>query len=143
MKHGIYPQPIGSQGMSRVDVRDIADAAVNALRNPGHAGQTYTLHGPDAVTGESTAETWSRHTGRPVRYAGDDLDAWERQQLGLLPPRLVHDFKIMYEYFQKNGFQPAAEDMEHQAEAVGHPPRSFDDFAKETAASWKRTEAGR
>lgn len=138
-KHGIYPQPIGSKGMNRVDVRDIADAAVNSLLNPGHAGQTYSLHGPDAVTGESTAQIWSRHMGREIRYAGDDLDAWEKQQLQYLPAWLVHDFKIMYEYFQKNGFQPTAGEVEHQAKGVGHPPRRYEDFVKETAASWKRT----
>lgn len=137
-KHGIYPQPIGSAGMNRVDVRDIADAAVNSLLNPGHAGQTYLLHGPDAVTGESTAQTWSRHLGRDVRYAGDDLDAWEKQHLQFLPAWLVPDLRIMYDYFQKNGFRPTAGDLEHEAKAVGHPPRRFDDFARETAASWKK-----
>lgn len=137
-KHGIYPQPIGSAGMNRVDVRDIADAAVNCLLNPGHAGQTYSLNGPDAMTGESTAQAWSRHLGREVRYAGDDLDGWEKQQLQFLPAGLVHDLRIMYDYFQKNGFRPTAEELEHQAKAVGHPPRRFDDFARETAATWNK-----
>ncbi len=31
LKHGVYPQPIGNQGASRVDVRDIADVAVALL----------------------------------------------------------------------------------------------------------------
>ena len=137
-KYSIYPQPIGSAGMNRVDVRDIADAAVNALLNPGHAGQTYSVHGPDALTGESTAQTWSRHLGREVRYAGDDLDAWEKQQLEFLPAWMVRDFRIMYAYFQKNGFAPTAAELEQQAKAVGHPPRRFDEFARETAAIWKK-----
>jgi uncharacterized protein YbjT (DUF2867 family) len=139
MKLGVYPQPIGSQGMNRVDVRDIADAAVNVLLNPGHAGQTYSLHGPDALTGDGTAETWSRHVGRDVRYAGDDLDPWEQQQLQFLPAWLVHDFRIMYEYFLENGFQPTAAEMDQQAKAVGHSPRRFEDFARETAAGWKKS----
>lgn len=31
LEHGVYPQPIGNQGASRVDVRDIADVAVALL----------------------------------------------------------------------------------------------------------------
>jgi uncharacterized protein YbjT (DUF2867 family) len=136
--HGIYPQPLGSAGINRVDVRDIADAAVNALRNPGHAGQIYPLHGPDSLTGEGVAEIWARHLGREVRYAGDDLDAWEKGALQMLPPWMVQDFKIMYAYFQQHGFRPGPEDLAHQAKGVGHAPRSFDDYARETAAGWKK-----
>ena len=78
-RYGVYPQPVGSRGMSRVDVRDIAEVAVAALTLEGHAGREYGIHGPDALTGEGTAEAWGRHLGREVRYGGDDLDAWEAQ----------------------------------------------------------------
>jgi len=135
--YGVYPQPIGSAGMNRVDVRDIADAAVNALTQPGHAGLEYPVHGPDALTGEDTARTWGRHLGREVRYGGDDLEAWSKQALQMLPDWMVHDFRIMYEYFQKKGFRVSPEDLTRQAKAVGHPPRSFDSFVSETAPGWK------
>lgn len=138
VNHGIYPQPIGSAGMDRVDVRDIADAAVNTLLNPGHAGQIYALAGPDRLTGESVAQTWSLHLGRDVRYGGDDLEAWQEQALQMLPEFLVHDFRIMYEFFQKHGFRATPEEMAHAPKGVGHALRRFDDFVAETAREWKR-----
>ena len=102
LQYGVYPQPIGGVGVSRVDVRDIAEAAAIALTSSGHEGQTYDLVGPDAVTGESTAKSWSAALGKPITYGGDDLDAWEKQQLQYLPDWMVFDFRHMYEHFQKS-----------------------------------------
>ncbi len=62
-------------GLSRVDVRDSADAVAIALEEEGHEGKSYALAGPDILTGEDCAEIWSRHMGREIRYGGDDLDA--------------------------------------------------------------------
>jgi uncharacterized protein YbjT (DUF2867 family) len=42
--------------LSRVDVRDIADAAVTALREQEHEG-AYPLVGSDTLTGKQTAAT--------------------------------------------------------------------------------------
>lgn len=60
----------------------------------GHSGETYDLVGPDVVTGPSTAATWSEVLGREVRYGGDDLDAWEEQNLRYPPPALAYDFRM-------------------------------------------------
>jgi len=137
LQHNVYPQPLGSAGLTRVDVRDIAEAAAIALTAKGHEGQTYNLVGPDAHTGESTAEVWSRVLGKKVAYAGDDLDAWEQQFLQYLPAWMVFDFKLMYEFFQKHGLKASKSDLERQTKLLGHPPRNFDDFARETAKMWQ------
>ena len=137
LQYGVYPQPLGSLGLSRVDVRDIAEAAAIALTTGGHEGQSYDLVGPEAVTGESTAKSWSAALGKPIAYAGDDLDAWEKQSLQYLPDWMVFDFRCMYEYFQTNGLLASAEAIARQTTLLGHAPRGFDAFAKETAAAWK------
>ena len=85
LQHGVYPQPIGDVGLHRVDVRDIAEAAAVALTTSGHEGQTYDLVGPEAHTGESTAQAWARALGRPIVYGGNDLEAWEKQSLQYMP----------------------------------------------------------
>ena len=56
LQHNVYPQPLGSKGLHRVDVRDIAEASVIALTQSGHAGQVYDLVGPDRITGPRCAE---------------------------------------------------------------------------------------
>jgi uncharacterized protein YbjT (DUF2867 family) len=41
LEEGIYPLPIGDIGLNRVDVRDVADAAVRALTQTGHEFHCY------------------------------------------------------------------------------------------------------
>jgi uncharacterized protein YbjT (DUF2867 family) len=137
LQYGVYPQPLGNAGISRVDVRDIAEAAAATLLDDGHEGETYDLVGPDVLTGEGTARTWGRVLGRDVKYGGDDLDAWEQQQLQYLPDWMVFDFREMYQVFQKQGLKGSPEIIARQTALIGHAPRAFDAFAEETAASWK------
>jgi len=139
LQHGVYPQPIGSTGLNRVDVRDIAEAAAVALTTSAHAGESYDLVGPEAHTGESTAQVWSRALGKPVVYGGDDLEAWEKQSLQYMPDWIVFDFKNMYKFFQEKGLKATAEAIERQTRLLGHAPRSFGAFAEETASAWRKT----
>ncbi len=133
---GVYPQPIGSAGLSRVDVRDIAEAAAIALTSDGNDGRTVNLVGPDVHTGASTAEVWGNVLGRRITYAGDDLDAWEKQSLAFLPAFLAFDLRLMYAFFQERGLKATAEDLERQTALLGHPARRFEEFAAETARAW-------
>lgn len=137
LQYGVYPQPIGSVGLSRVDVRDIAEGAAIALTTDGHEGETYNLIGPDIHTGQTTADVWSQELGRPIAYGGDDLDVWEQQSLQYMPGWMAFDLKLMYEFFQKEGLKATTEDIERQTKLLGHAPRGFEAFARETAAMWK------
>jgi len=137
LNYGIYPQPIGDVGTSRVDVRDIAEAAAIALTSTGHEGQTYDIVGPDVLTGDAIARTWSRVLGKPIAYGGNDLDAWEAQSLQYLPAWMVFDFRMMYEHFQKNGLKASPAAVARLTTLLGHAPRSFEAFVTETATAWK------
>lgn len=141
-RYGVYPQPIGGVGSSRVDVRDIADAALNALTTPGFRGQAWPLVGPDVLTGEQVAAIYAKHLGREVRYAGDDLEAFAAQAGRMLPEWLVHDLCLMYGHFQKHGLKATPEELELCARIVGHKPRSFDSWVAEVVPSWKAAAAG-
>ena len=136
LKHGVYPQPIGHIGLSRVDVRDIAEAAAIALTTSGHAGLTYNLVGPQAHTGKSTAAVWDRVLLRNITYGGNDLDAWEEQALQFMPAWAVFDFRLMYAFFQVEGLRATPADIERQTKLLGLAPRRFEDFAADTARMW-------
>jgi len=138
LQYAVYPQPLGSTGLHRVDVRDIAEAAAVALTTSGHAGESYDVVGPEAHTGESTAQVWSRALDKPVVYAGDDLDAWEKQSLQYMPDWIVFDFKNMYKFFQEKGLRATPQTIERQTRLLGHAPRSFGAFAEETASAWRK-----
>ncbi len=139
---GVYPQPIGAAGLARVDVRDIADAAAVTLTEPGHDGRTYALNGPDVLTGDAVAATYSRHLGRPVRYAGDSLESWAAAASGTLPPWLVADLRVMYDRFQRYGMVGSAADHERQRRLLGRPARPFDTYAAELVRSWRGRPVG-
>ena len=137
LQYGVYPQPLGSAGLNRVDVRDIAEAAAVALTAGGHEGESYDLVGPEVHTGESTAAVWARALGKPIAYGGDDLEAWEKQSLQYMPDWAVFDFKNMYAFFQEHGLKATPEAIERQTRLLGHAPRSFGAFVGETASAWR------
>lgn len=136
LQHGVYAQPYGDAGLSRVDVRDIAEAAAIALTEPGHEGETYDLVGPEILTATKTAEIWSRVLGRPIAYAGNDLDGWEKQAVQYMPAVVAFDFREMFQYFQDHGLKASPEAIARQTKLLGHAPRAYEPFVRETAAAW-------
>ncbi|MFN6964535.1 MAG: SDR family oxidoreductase [Pyrinomonadaceae bacterium] len=136
VEHGVYPQPFGNIGMSRVDVGDIAHAAALALTSTRGEGETFNLVGPEVLTGESSAAAWSEALGREIVYGGDDLDAFEAATLEWLPAVLVFDYRLMFAHFQAHGVRASDRDLERQYELIGREPRRFADFARETASVW-------
>jgi uncharacterized protein YbjT (DUF2867 family) len=138
LEEGLYPQPIGDIGLNRVDVRDIADAVVNTLTQSGHEFQCYPVIGMEVLTGQEVADIYSRSLGRVVRYGGNDLEDWEKKVMGTLPDWLVSDLKPMYEFFQKHGLRANEEDFAMQKKVLGHFPRCFHMFVRETVMAWER-----
>jgi uncharacterized protein YbjT (DUF2867 family) len=138
LEEGIYPQPIGDIGMNRVDVRDIADAAVTSLTQAGHEFHCYPLIGVDVLTGQDVADIYSRSLGREIRYGGNDLEVWGHTAARALPGRLVPDLKLMYEFFQCHGLRASKDEFDLQAKVLGHLPRCFRAFVNETVAAWER-----
>jgi len=140
--HGVYPQPIGDAGISRVDVRDIAEAGANALTRSGFENRSFALVGPEPLTGVECARAYSEVFGREVRYAGNDLQAWAREAGKTLPAWMVYDFALMYALFQDRGLHATAEQIAETERIVGHLPRAFGDFVQETANVWARVAVG-
>jgi uncharacterized protein YbjT (DUF2867 family) len=140
LKFGVYGMPIGSKGISMVDIRDIGEAAaIELLRRERSAEQlareTYTLAGPDALTGEGIAAIWSETLGRAIRYGGDDLTAMEQR---LTPAWHALDLRLMMGRYQSDGAVATADDIARLTALLGHAPRSYRDFAKEAATQWAK-----
>jgi uncharacterized protein YbjT (DUF2867 family) len=132
--YGVYPQPLGPRGLNRVDVRDIAEAAANAFTRG--VGGIVPLNGPRGLTGDDTARVYSEILKRPVRYGGDDLDLWARQASAMMPPWMVQDMRIMYDYFIRKGAHASGTDFAAQQNLLGHAPRPFEAFVQELAKEW-------
>ena len=131
---GIYPNPIGSGGINRVDVRDIAAVAAAALLDPGFESREVPAVGPETWTGDSIAAVYSDLLGREIRYPGDDLEAWAAGARNFLPEWLVHDLALMFEQFQSEGLSASPVELAETRELLGREPRAFEDFARELVA---------
>ncbi len=135
---GLYPMPLGTPGISAVDVRDIAEAAAIALTTEGHRGKTYNVVGPEPLSGLKAASVWSGLLGKEVRYGGEALDAWEETMRKDAPAWMAFDMRMMFQGYLERGFAAGEGDVEALTALLGHPPRRYEDFARETASGWQK-----
>jgi uncharacterized protein YbjT (DUF2867 family) len=137
-KAGIYPMPLGPVGISAVDIRDIAEVAAIALTSERHYGKTYNLNGPEVLSGSKLASVWSGLLGKEVSYSGDDMDTFEQQMRKGAPSWSAFDIRMMFQGYLERGFIADAGDIETLTELLGHTPRRYQDFARETVLNWQK-----
>ncbi|MCQ4213359.1 NAD(P)H-binding protein [Streptomyces longispororuber] len=65
---GVVRALYGTSASACVDPRDIAEVAVRALTEDGHAGQAYTVTGPEPVTPAEQTEQLAQVLGLPLRF---------------------------------------------------------------------------
>jgi uncharacterized protein YbjT (DUF2867 family) len=135
---GLYTNPIGKAGIAAIDVRDIADATVVSLTTDGHNGRTYNLVAADPVNGPSAAAIWSEALNKEVRYADLPMEAFEEQIRQMYPAWLAMDVRLMFQGYQDRGFVPSEADVATLTSVIGHAPRRYEDFVRETAAEWRK-----
>ena len=141
LKAGIYGMPIGSKGVSMVDIRDIGEAAALELLRREKAPlplprETYDLVGPDALTGDDLAALWSDALDRTVRYGGNDLATMEQRLKTMLPSWHALDLRLMVGRYQSDGAAATADEIARLTALLGRAPRSYRAFAQDAGAQW-------
>jgi uncharacterized protein YbjT (DUF2867 family) len=139
-KAGVYPMPLGPHGISAVDVRDIAEATAIALTSDGHYGATYNLNGPDLLSGPMMASIWSKVLGKEIRYAGHEMDEFEQQMRQMAPSWSAFDIRMMFQGYLERGFVADEGDVDALTKMLGHAPRRYDAFARETVQDWQKQQ---
>jgi len=139
--HGIFPFPIGKKGVSFTDVRDIAEVAVLEIQRRLAAKEAlgpeiYEVVAEDVLTGEAATQLWSEALGRPIKYVGDDIDQWIQSLRAFAPNWMAYDFKYMMKHFQEDGPVSTAAGLERLRQRLGRSPRSYHDYAMESAKLW-------
>jgi uncharacterized protein YbjT (DUF2867 family) len=129
---GRYPNPMGDKPVSRVDTRDIGDAAARALLDDDVAPGAYPLVGPDVWTGAQVAAVWSEALGQPVAYPGNDIETW-RATVGarMRPEARANDFGKTYRILQRFGAPANAKKIAQTTALLGRPPRDFRSYVSE------------
>ena len=136
IRDGALYAPRGDGAMAVIDVRDIADVAVEVLTHPAaHAGQSYTLTGPENLTDAQMVSAIARQIGRDVRYV-DVPEAAAVDSLTRMgsPPQVIEWLMSLNHVIKQGwaaGVSPVVETI------TGRPPRNLADFVRENAAAWK------
>jgi uncharacterized protein YbjT (DUF2867 family) len=74
-EQGVIRGPAGDGRVAAVARDDVADVVATVLRDPGaHAGVTYDLTGPEALTLTEVAARISAATGRSVRFENETVE---------------------------------------------------------------------
>jgi uncharacterized protein YbjT (DUF2867 family) len=137
---GAIATAAGDGRVAMVDARDIAAVAVATLTGGGHAGKTYILTGPQALSFYQVASVLSRQTGRPLRHVrvppdkvrvalqGRGVAAWYADDMAKLHSMLAV------------GYEEVVTDDIHRV--TGRPPRTLAQFAGDHAGVLTRPPAG-
>ena len=115
-----------------VDADDIADVAVAALTEDGHAGRVYELTGPRLLTFADAVEEIARATGRDLRYRPTPMLDFEADLAVEGVPEEVVGL-LRYLFTKVLGYNAAVADGVPRA--LARPPRDFADFARDAAAT--------
>lgn len=116
-----------------VDADDIADVAVAALTESGHAGEIYEVTGPRLLTLAEVAAEISAASGREIAYVPVPHDAFITEAAGSGAPQ---DVVWMLDYLFAtvlDGRNACLTDGVQRA--LAREPRDFSDYASEVAAT--------
>ena len=137
---GTLPAPIGQARVSVVDARDIARVCAAALTEGGHAGKTYDVTGPEAVTHQELATALGRAAGHEVAFqqAGPDAFAAMLAQVGMpqwQAAGLIED----YAHYERGEAATVSRDVER---VTGRAPITLAQFAADHAEQFRPADAG-
>lgn len=128
--------PTGGQPTSFVDTRDIADVATAALLEPGHAGRTYTLTGPTALTFAEVATVVGQAARHNVLHIDPRLDDYLNDHSAKGAPKAtIEYYRRIYECMGNGRTSIISADVER---VTGRRPRDFSAFVEENKEIWRR-----
>ncbi|WP_308250188.1 NAD(P)H-binding protein [Sphaerisporangium fuscum] len=130
---GTLALPTGDGRTPFIDAEDIADVAVAALTEDRHSGRIYPLTGPRAISFGEAAELIGDAAGRTVRHLDIDPAVFvERSVAGGVPAGMARLLTGLLVAIRDGGNSPVSDGVE---QALGRPPRRFEDYVTETAAT--------
>ncbi len=132
---GLIPAPLGQAAIGTIDVRDVAAVAVAALTGGGHAGQSYVVTGPEALTMATMAERLSSVLGREIQYADIPPDVARQALLGSGAPEWFVEALLEINANMASGSADVVTSTVR--EVTGQDPRRFETFASDYASAFQ------
>jgi len=131
----LIPNLTGSGRQGIVDPRDVAAAAAEALINPIHSGQTYTLTGPELLGVPDQADVLSRVLDRPIRTVDLSRDTVREQLLKSGMDSVAADAVVIGSTWAREGHSAVLTD--DVAHLLGRPAGSFASWAHDHRAAFR------
>ncbi|MFE2233509.1 NAD(P)H-binding protein [Streptomyces sp. NPDC059442] len=129
--------PFGDVALPVVDPADIAEVAAAVLRGDGHAGRTYVLTGPSAVSPREQAGAFAEVLGTSVRFEELSRDEARAGMLRFMPEPVVEGtLSVLGEPTSEE--RRVSPDVER---VLGRPARPFSAWAERNAAAFRRPDA--
>lgn len=123
-----------------IDAEDIADVAVAALTEPGHAGQLYELTGPRLLTFAEAVGEIARTTGREIAYVPIPQEAFAS---AMEEQGIPADFVWLVGYLFSEVLDGRNAHLTDGVQrALGRAPRDFTEYVRDAAAAgvWHKQE---
>ena len=131
---GFLPAPTAGRAVSMIDIRDVAASAASALRTETHAGRTYDLTGPAAITFDEVAAALTTATGRDVRSLDlTEEEARPRFANAGLPDWLATHLAGVFALIRAGACERTTT---HVQALTGRRPRDITAFARDYAAAF-------
>jgi uncharacterized protein YbjT (DUF2867 family) len=125
--------PVDGVAEPFVDAEDIADVAVAALTEDGHAGQLYELTGPRLLTFAEAVEEISLASGREIRYVPVSVEQFASAlSRDRVPSEVVELLTYLFTEVLDGRNARLTDGVRR---ALGRKPRDFADYAREAAAT--------
>ena len=125
--------PVGDVPEPFVDADDIADVAVAALTEDGHAGELYELTGPRLLTFADAVGEIADATGRDIRVTPVSHHDYAEELAGYgVPSDIVSLLRYLFTVVLDGRNASLADGVQR---ALGRPPRDFRDYALRAAAA--------
>ncbi|GAA2806146.1 NAD(P)H-binding protein [Saccharopolyspora taberi] len=133
VRGGVVALPAGDVREPFTDAEDIADVAVAALTEKGHAGRIHDITGPRLLTFADAVGEIAAATGREIRY----LPVTSEQFVSSLTGRGVPAaYATQLADLMTEVFDGRRENVTDTVESVlGRPPRDFAEYVRKTAAT--------
>jgi uncharacterized protein YbjT (DUF2867 family) len=130
--------PAGNVPEPFVDADDIADVAVAALTEDGHAGEIYELTSPRLLTFEEAVGEISKATGREIRFVPVSLEEFVGAAYGDVPPEFLSFLAYLFGEVLDGRNASTTDGVRC---ALGREPKDFSDYARDAAATGVWSEA--
>ncbi|WP_425412602.1 SDR family oxidoreductase [Micromonospora halophytica] len=133
-EEGVVRAPFANAARSLIHEKDIAEVAVRALTGDGHAGETYSLTGPEVVTQADQARLIGEVIGRPVRFEEQPLPEARAEMLPIFGDAALVDAALAYWGSLVTEPEPVTTTV---AQVTGRPARTFREWAEDHAADFR------